>query len=126
MPATAILIGVMLIALGPIGYFPTDSRSATAWIPAAFGLLILVMGMVASSGGEKARKHAMHAAAGIALLGLIGAAGRAIPAATKLGTDDAPTTLALTMQTAMGAFCLIFLILAVRSFVQARRSASPE
>ncbi|REK06243.1 MAG: hypothetical protein DWQ36_13595 [Acidobacteria bacterium] len=61
----------------------------------------------------------MHAAAVIALLGVLGAFGRAVPAMLggSLGT-------AIVMQLMMGAVLLVFLILCVRSFLDARRSGA--
>jgi len=88
----------------------------TALIPAAFGILFLIFGMV-SQLKESLRKHLMHAAAVVALLGLLAVGGRLLP---KLG--DLTMSAAVISQLAMAAVCLVFLILAIRSFREARRA----
>ncbi len=60
-------VGVILVALGLFGYFgsASDSPSPTALIPAGFGAVLIVLGIVAHKPGV--RKHAMHAAAAVGL-----------------------------------------------------------
>ena len=115
MPRAADTTGAILVALGVVSYLATGRESVTALIPAFFGLPILVLGWLATL--VTWRRHAMHAAAGLALLGLFGSA-RGVPATITLlsgGTVE---------QTVMAVVCLVFLVLAVRSFVAARRSRS--
>ena len=71
MSSTTILFGVLLTALGVAGYFLTGAVSPTALIPTWFGLPLVALGYVSRS--EAMRKHAMHAAATIALVGCGGA-----------------------------------------------------
>ena len=71
MSSTTIVFGMLLTLLGLAGYFLTGASSSTALIPAIFGVLLLVLGFLARS--EAARKHAMHAAATVALVGCGGA-----------------------------------------------------
>jgi len=61
----------------------------------------------------------MHAAAALALLGLIGAAVRAVPAIVG---GQFPLKTAVYMQLAMMVVCLFFVAACVRSFMKARRS----
>ena len=73
MPSTAIVSGILLILVGIAGYaigVVNDNASLTAMIPAAFGLLLLILGFVAKS-RENLRKHLMHAAVLAGLLGFI-------------------------------------------------------
>lgn len=114
MPGLSIGIGIVLILQGIITYFISDTRSLTALIPAIFGVLLAIFGFV----GQKPslRKHAMHGAATVALLGLFGSLGRAIPALVK----GASVGLGLGSQLFMGVLLLIFLILCIRSFINAR------
>ena len=72
MSSTIIVFGMLLTLLGLAGYFLTGASSPTALIPAIFGVLLLVLGFLARS--EATRKHAMHAAATVALVGCGGAA----------------------------------------------------
>jgi hypothetical protein len=103
-----ILVGVIPYALHPV--------SMTALIPAFAGLLLAVLGAVALSPG--ARKHAMHAAVVIGLLGFLAAAGRLI---SGLASGKTPTALGATSLGLMALLCGLFVVLCVRSFINARR-----
>ena len=82
------LVGVILSAIGLFGYFGSASEnpSPTALIPAAFGVVLIVLGLVAHR--ASARMHAMHGAVLVALIGFLLAGGRGV---TKLGWRP-PTT----------------------------------
>jgi hypothetical protein len=120
MARTIIIFGLCLIGLGAAGWLMSGGESVTALIPAFFGLPIAVLGWV---GRDPDRlKQAGHVAAILALLGLIGSA-RGVPAAITLlrgGGVDRPT--AAVFQSFMAIACGIFLVLAMRSFRQARAS----
>ncbi|NLY01008.1 MAG: hypothetical protein GXY83_33375 [Rhodopirellula sp.] len=110
-------LGILLIALGLVSYFGTGRESVTALIPAFFGLPILIAGLVGLQ--ESFRKHAMHLATLLALLGLIGALERPV---RKLATGaELAWSAPLISQLTMAALCFGFVILAVKSFVDARR-----
>jgi hypothetical protein len=115
MASTAIVFGLALTLLGLWGYFLTGTSSATALIPALFGLLLIVLGFVARA--EQARKHAMHGAAVVGLIGLITAIGSVV--ATPVSVRPA---LALYAQIVMAVLCALFLALCVNSFISARRT----
>lgn len=117
MARVTIIIGTLLIILGLYSYFGLSSESITALIPAFVGLPLLLLGWLALS--EKYRKHAMHIAAVIALLGFIGSAMRVIPSMFK---DEAINSDAFTVQLLMALFCLVFVVLAVQSFIKARKN----
>jgi hypothetical protein len=113
--------GLALAALGAGGYFATGRTSLTALIPLAFGLLLLVCGIVARQ--ESLRKHAMHAAAVLGLLGFLGPL-RVLPQMLRLvsGGEGVPHRAAVLDQLAMMVVCGVFLALCIRSFVAARRA----
>ena len=115
MASTTILFGLVLTVLGFAGYFLTGTSSFTALIPAAFGLLLLVLGFIARS--EAARKHAMHAAAAVALVGFLGALMSLLR--TPAGVRSA---VAVFSQAAMVVLTGLFVVLCVRSFIAARRA----
>lgn len=117
MPGVSIVFGLILILQGIITYFISapDHRSFTALIPAIFGALIFICGFLAKK--PDLRKHAMHAAAAVALLGVIGALMRAIPGLAS----GAGVGLALGSQIAMAVLLIIYLGLCIRSFIAARR-----
>ncbi len=117
MPSTSIFFGVLLLLVGIIGYayaVSSGNASVTALIPAFFGILLVVFGFVGKS-SEGLRKHMMHAAAAVALLGFIATAWRLVP---NLG--DLVFSAAVIAQITMCLLCLIYVIISVRSFVNAR------
>lgn len=105
--------------MGVGSYFLTGAKSLTALIPAAFGTLILICGIVGAL-FHGARMHVMHLAALLGLLGALGGLGRGLPklGAVISGSAEHPT--AVIMSIAMGVVCLVFLALCVKSFVDAR------
>lgn len=116
---TAVL-AFALIALGVGLYLATGRESVTALIPAFAGIGFGICALLATT--ERRTMHAMHAAALLALLGLGGSAG-GIPAALKnLGGEAIERPEAAWGRTVMALLCLAFLVLAIRSFVQARRA----
>ena len=119
MPTNSIIFGSLLILIGIIGYIHglmTEHASPTALIPAAFGIVMLILGFIAKS-NEGLRKHMMHAAVLIAILGFIMTAGRLLMKLSELNLGAAALS-----QLSMAVVCLLFVILSVRSFVAARRS----
>ena len=77
MTATTRLVGLILAALGILSYLGTGRTSITALIPAFFGVVFVLLAWVARN--EAVRKHVMHAAMVVALLGIAGTAARLIP-----------------------------------------------
>lgn len=119
MPRVAMLFGVIFIILGLVAYFGISSESITALIPAFLGLPMLILGYIAQN--EKYLKHAMHGAAVLALLGLGGTVGGLIKFFRMIGGEQFERGSAITVQAIMALLCLIFLIFAVRSFIDARK-----
>jgi hypothetical protein len=119
MPITAIVCGAILIVIGIIGYVngqATGHGSVTALIPAFFGIALAALGL-ASQAKEGLRKHLMHAAVVVALLGFIATAGRLLSRMSELTASPA-----VLSQAAMAIVCLAFVVLGIRSFAAARRS----
>ena len=121
MPSTAIGCGLSLILVGIAGYvwgMMDGKASYTALIPAAFGLVIAFLGAFAKS-NENLRKHLMHAAVLVGLIGFL------IPAFRLLSNLSGITLSAgVVAQAAMALICLIFVLLCIQSFVNARRSGA--
>ena len=67
---TTILFGALLIITGLAGYLGTGSEQKTALIPAAFGIVILICGLLAAN--ESRRMMAMHIAVLFGLSGPLG------------------------------------------------------
>lgn len=119
MPKVALVVGAALIVVGGWAYTASGpGASPTALIPAVLGLGLAVAGLVGLRGGP-ARRHTMHAGGVIALVGVLGSLGQLVtsPAA---GSGDAG--IARTAGLLNLALCGVFLVLAIWSFVQARRT----
>lgn len=112
LPKITIAIGLLLILQGVGFYVVTETKSVTALIPAFFGLPIAVLGCVALK--ESVRKHAMHGAVALALLGLLAPVGRIASAGLKLSAAGMSLVLMIVL-------CGGLLILGIKSFVDARR-----
>ena len=116
MPSTTRYFGLILIVLGLASYMLTGRTSVTALIPAIFGAVLVICALIARS--ENARRHAMHAAVAIGLLGALAALGRGIPAALSGGAARP----AVLSQLIMGVLLLIYVGLGVQSFIAARKA----
>ena len=116
MPRIAIVYGALLVLLGIAGY--THSHAPTALIPAALGVIFVVLGIVSKT--ERNRKHAMHAAAVLALLGFLASVGalRHLPA--LLTGAEVARPAAVISRSALATTSIIFLIFCIRSFRAAR------
>lgn len=118
MTNVAIVCGFLLIVIGLAGYvigMMGERASWTALIPAIIGVILALLGVLGSA-KEGLRKHLMHAAVIVALLGFFATAGRLIP---RLG--ELTLSAAVLSQAATAVICLVFVVLAIRSFAAARR-----
>ncbi len=123
MPLTTIICGALLLILGIGGYMygmmKDGSASVTALIPALFGIVLIALGGAAQS-MENLRKHIMHGAVVIGLLGFLATASSFLKIPALLaGTAERPV--AVVSQLIMSLICLVFVILCVKSFIEARR-----
>ena len=116
MTGTTRLFGLLLIVLGIASFMLTGRTSWTALIPAIFGAVLVVCALIARN--EAARKHAMHAAVAVGLIGALASLGRAVPAVMN-GDATRPAVLS---QIAMAVLLLIYVALGVQSFISARRA----
>ncbi len=119
MAAITLALGASLIVLGVAGYVLTGAVSVTALIPAAFGVLFVLAGLLARS--DRWRMHAMHAAVLVALLGFLGSA-RGLLGLGKVFDGTAVRPAAIVAQTIMALLTLGYIVVAVRSFIQARKA----
>jgi len=121
MPGYAIVFGGLLTALGGIAYFSPDTFAGgkpyqvSAASPAFIGIPILLAGLV-SLASPGARKHAMHVAA---VLGLLGTVGGFVPVILRnFDTTQTAVLVGLTMAT----LSAVFLGLCVNSFIAAKKA----
>ena len=94
----------------------TGHASVTALIPAFFGIVLVALGAIAKA-KDGLRKHLMHVAVVIALIGFI------VPFA-RLASKFSELTFsaAIASQVAMALVCLLFVVLGIKSFADARRN----
>jgi hypothetical protein len=116
MPLVTRVVGFLLVLLGVVSYVGTGAASLTALIPAVVGALFLMLALIARNPG--ARKHVMHAAVAVALLAVLGGVPRII-AAVNAGDLMRPAVLA---QIAMAVILAVYVVLGVKSFIDARRA----
>jgi hypothetical protein len=113
--------GVLLVVIGVGGWVLTDRVSPTALIPAALGAVLIVLGLVAAR-GESARRHAMHGAMLVALVGIAGTARglMQLPAALSGGPVARPA--AVYAQSLTALLLIVLLVAGIRSFIAARQA----
>lgn len=119
MPRITVVFSLLFIAVGLAGFFLTGAVHKTALIPAAIGVVLLILGLLANK--ENLRMHVMHAAVLVGLLAFLGTARGLfnLPAAIE-GTAARPG--AVYAQSATAVLALVYLVLGVRSFIAARRA----
>jgi hypothetical protein len=122
MPKLTKYLGIFLIAMGLVSYFGSGMVSITAMIPAFFGIVFLAGGILAEK--ENLRKHVMHVVVVIALLALIGTFRGLISYFGYLGGAELERPLAVGMQALMAVLMILYLFLAIRSFIMARRKSA--
>lgn len=124
MAVLALWFGGILILLGVGGYLL--ALSGTALIPAGFGAILVVLGLLARR--PPMRMHAMHGAALVSLIGFgvpawmltFGAISGSLANAIEQGR------IAPYLQGLMALVCLVFLGLCIKSFIDARRQRKQE
>ena len=105
-------VGAILVVVGVVAYVATGFASVTALLPSLLGLIIGVLGIVATR--IDAGRHAIHAALVVALLGLLGSLQ---PIGGLADAEPAAITSLVTV-----LVLAVYLGLGVRSFVRARRA----
>lgn len=123
MAKLTLVTALILIVLGVAVFIATGSYAPTALIPAYFGILLGILGLLARSDNSKRRMLFMHIAVTVGLIGVIfpGWRGGSDFIASAHGTL-VPHPAAMKEELAMAAICLVFVLLCVRSFIAARRT----
>lgn len=119
MTKLSIQIGVVLALLGIGSYIFSGRVSLTALIPAFFGIIIWLLGIVGKK--ESRRKLTMHIAMVIALIGIIGSFMGIVKVISLLFGAELVRPLAAWMQAIMALILIYYLAMGIRSFVIARK-----
>lgn len=120
MARTTIVFGLVLIALGIAGYIGTAAVSITALIPVIFGAALAILGWLALN--ERYRKHAIHVAAAMAIVGFLGAVPGLIGLWDLISGAEVQRPAAVVSQSVMAVVMGFFVGLCVKSFIDARRA----
>jgi hypothetical protein len=119
----SLLFGGLLVGLGLLGYtdpgtlgeFDPNKSRMTALTPAYVGAILIVCGLIVML-KPGARKHAMHAAA---LIGVIGFAGGFVPLfRSNFDFKKASAVTGLLMS----GLAALFVLLCIKSFIDARKA----
>jgi hypothetical protein len=114
MARTAILCGGLMVALGVGGFLGTHTKNLETLIPALFGVVILGLGVAALR--QAWRPGAMHTAVVVGLVGFVLVVSSLFTLAKKILEEPSLVTNSL-----MAILSGTFVLLSLKSFVQARR-----
>ena len=124
MPNITIAFGAVLCAIGLWGYLGAEpeKQSMTALIPFFLGDVLILCGLLAYNAAW--RKHAMHVAAAVGLVGFLAGMGRGFMKLGNAISDDPSLHRAPRLALLMGLVCLVFVVTCAWSFISARRRRS--
>ena len=122
MAKVTIAFGTSLCIIAIAAFVMTGGDHPTALIPAVVGLIFCVFGALASSSQPKKRMLWMHVAVSVALLCFLGTIKADVDVFRLAHGATFEHPIAVEEKAAMSLFCLIFVLLCVRSFIEARRT----
>ena len=122
MAKLTIVLGVLLMLIAAAGFVATGSAHPTALIPGGVGVLFVVFGALGSSADAKRRMLWMHVSVTVALLLFLGTIKADLDVVRLSRGADLPHPIAVEEKAAMSLLCLLYVLLAVRSFIAARRA----
>jgi hypothetical protein len=120
MPIITLIYADLLIILGLYGYFGTGTTSITALIPAFFGIALNIAGAISFK--PNLRAVGMHAAVVLAFLGFAGSVPGLLKFPQLLSGGEVTRPFAVLSQSIMAIASAIFILLSVRSFIDARKA----
>lgn len=121
MTKLTVLFGGIFAVIGIVAFVATGSEQATALIPAYFGAVLIVLGKLGDY-KESWRKHVMHVALLVALLGVLGSIGGLFRLIGSLFGGELERPAAVYAQSAFALAAIAYIGAGVRSFIQARRA----
>ena len=120
MPTFALVCGLLLVALGCVAMIAGPPPDVTSLVPGGIGAAFVILGLLARK--PELRKHVMHAAAVLAVIGVLVAFPAAAGVFRAAAASPAAERVFVYTQTLMACVCVVFLVAAVRSFIAARRA----
>ena len=120
MAKTTIWIGLALVVLGIVAYVGSGADSVTALIPSVLGLVLAGLGLAGRD--ESRRALMMHIAVLVALVGFLGSVMGVVDLPDLIAGDPVERPWAVAAQSIMAAVLLVFLVLAIKSFIDARKA----
>lgn len=120
MAKTTIWFGLALVVLGIVAYVGSGADSVTALIPSVLGAVLAGLGAAARE--ESRRALMMHIAVLVALVGFLGSVMGVIDLPDLIAGDPVERPWAVAAQSIMAAVLLVFLVLAIKSFIDARKA----
>jgi multisubunit Na+/H+ antiporter MnhF subunit len=121
MAKLTIVFGSLLILLGLFGFVGTGSHAPTALIPAYVGIVLIILGFLANTPVQKRRMLFMHIAVTIGLLGFLGTVKSIYDFIRLEQGHQFLRPIAVQDKAAMSVILFFYVLLCVRSFINARR-----
>ena len=122
MARVTILFGIILILLGVLTYMQTGSQFPTSLIPAYFGAVLAILGALSRTTDLKRRALYMHIAVTLGLLGFLGTAKSIVDYVRMKNGMQVKFPVAVEEKAAMACLLLVFVLLCVRNFIEARQA----
>ncbi len=126
MARLTILFGIILILLGGLTYAQTGSKFPTSLIPAVFGLILMICGVIARTTDLKRRALAMHIAVTVGLLGFLATAKSIVDYVRMKEGMQVKYPIAVEEKAAMALLLLVFVIACVRNFIATRKARQAQ
>jgi len=122
MPIITVVFGLLLSCLTVFVLVYTGRvESFSIFIPTIVGAPLILLGLF-SLLKPGLRKHLMHAAVTLGLLGALAALGRGIPQILKVLRQETVDWLPVSMVWAMVILCVTYVLLCIESFISARKA----
>ena len=122
MVKTSFIYSVIFILIGVVAWAVTGMEQATAMIPAYFGIIVFILTLIAQY-KENLKRHMMHAAMALVLLGLLGSIGGLFRLIGFVFTGaELARPAAVYAQAAFALASIGYLYTGIRSFIEARKN----
>lgn len=127
MPKLTMVFGLLLCGVSALivvyllFFAGGEIKSVSVLIPCAVGIPLFFLGLFAQI-RPAARKHLMHAAVSVGLLGALAALGRGVPQLLKVVRGEVVDWLPVSTVWAMVIICVTYVLVCIESFISARKA----